>query len=335
VRWKAKAIDTQYSAPVAVADGMVYVGSPDQTVIALDARSGAQRWQVHLDVDPPFDKLPPFVWTVANGMVYVVSVNQGSVNQLGSLGNAVYALDAATGAQRWRVQTNDSLSAATVASGVLYFGSWSLTLYAFDAATGAELWQDHTGADKFSAPAVADGMIFEASPMGNGFVYALDAATRTLRWQAQAGNCCAAPTVAHGVVYVASNDNFVYAFDAATGAQRWRVHTGTENLSTPTVANGVVYFGSYDHFVYALDAATGALRWRFQTNDWILTAPTVANGVVYVSPMGSDHYVYALDAATGKLRWRFETGGVIYAPAVANGIAYVGSTDGFLYALNT
>jgi outer membrane protein assembly factor BamB len=199
--------DTRYATTAAAADGLVYVGAPSQTVIALDARNGAQRWQAHLDVASPFDKFPTFVWVEADGKVYVVSGNQS--------GNAIYA------------------------------------------------------------------------------------------------------------------------FDAATGAQRWRIHTGTDNLSTPTVANGVVYFGSYDDHVYALDGATGALRWRFQTQDRVLTAPTVANGVVYVSATESDHYVYALDAATGKLRWRFETGGVFFAPVVAGGSAYVGSNDGFFYALST
>ncbi len=60
----------------------------------------------------------------------------------------------------------------------------------------------------------------------------------------------------------------------------------------------------------------------------------VSNGVVYVSATETDHNVYALDAATGALRWRYQTGGVYLAPVVANGVAYVGSVDGFLYALN-
>jgi outer membrane protein assembly factor BamB len=57
--------------------------------------------------------------------------------------------------------------------------------------------------------------------------------------------------------------------------------------------------------------------------------------VVYVSATETDHNAYALDAATGALRWKYQTGGGMYlAPVVANGVAYVGSGDGFLYALN-
>jgi outer membrane protein assembly factor BamB len=45
--------------------------------------------------------------------------------------------------------------------------------------------------------------------------------------------------------------------------------------------------------------------------------------------------VYALNAATGTRLWSYTTGGpVLSSPAVANGIVYVGSYDGKVYALN-
>jgi outer membrane protein assembly factor BamB len=57
----------------------------------------------------------------------------------------------------------------------------------------------------------------------------------------------------------------------------------------------------------------------------------VADGVVYVPP--DDGYVYALDAHTGAIVWRREVpGGSSFAPAVANGVLYVGGLR--LFALN-
>jgi len=45
--------------------------------------------------------------------------------------------------------------------------------------------------------------------------------------------------------------------------------------------------------------------------------------------------VYALNANTGNKLWNFATGGGVYSsPAVANGIVYVGSNDHNVYALN-
>jgi len=43
--------------------------------------------------------------------------------------------------------------------------------------------------------------------------------------------------------------------------------------------------------------------------------------------------VYALNAGTGALLWRYTTGGSVESsPAVANGVVYVGSLDGNVYA---
>ena len=48
-----------------------------------------------------------------------------------------------------------------------------------------------------------------------------------------------------------------------------------------------------------------------------------------------DGNVYAADAATGALRWIYQTGaGVHSAPVVSDGVVYVGSGDSYLYALD-
>jgi outer membrane protein assembly factor BamB len=74
--------------------------------------------------------------------------------------------------------------------------------------------------------------------------------------------------------------------------------------------------------------------------DWSFTtggAVESSSAVVNgVAYVGSnDGNVYALDAATGAQAWSFATGGaVISSPAVANGVVYVGSYDHKVYALN-
>ena len=52
--------------------------------------------------------------------------------------------------------------------------------------------------------------------------------------------------------------------------------------------------------------------------------------------VGSDDgNVYALNAATGARLWSYTTGAYVESsPAVANGVVYVGSDDGNVYALN-
>ena len=69
------------------------------------------------------------------------------------------------------------------------------------------------------------------------------------------------PAVAHGVVYVGSQDDNIYALNAKTGILLWKHTTGGGVGSSPAVANGVVYVGSQDNKVYALNARTGNQLW--------------------------------------------------------------------------
>lgn len=49
----------------------------------------------------------------------------------------------------------------------------------------------------------------------------------------------------------------------------------------------------------------------------------------------ADSHLYAVDAATGKQRWAFPTNGPAWSPTVADGVVYVGSKSGLLYAVQT
>ncbi len=90
----------------AVVDGVVYVGSWDSRVYAIDASTGTQRWV--FTTGDSVDSSP----AVADSVVYVTCMD-----------NKVYAIDAATGTQKWIFTTGGSVySSPTVADGVVYVG---------------------------------------------------------------------------------------------------------------------------------------------------------------------------------------------------------------------
>jgi len=62
--------------------------------------------------------------------------------------------------------------------------------------------------------------------------------------------------------------------------------------------------------------------------------PIVVGGLVYFGST-TDNTLWALDASTGKAKWGFTTGGPVrFAPAIADGRAYVVSDDGVAYCLD-
>ena len=323
--WRFDAGDFVWSSP-AVTGGVVFVGSFEGVLYALDASTGAKLWQRR--TGGPIWSSP----AVADGVVFV-----------GSDDGNLYALNASSGAKLWSFATGGKLdSSPAVAGGVVYVGASKGTVFALDAATGAKLWSHPTGADfVFSSPAVANGIVYVGadfldSPFAPhpGDLYALDATTGAELWKvSMSQEVDSSPAVAGGVVYVGCFDGSVHALDASTGSEIWSYQTGGGVWSSPAVSGGVVYVGSQDESVYALDAATGAKLWSFATGGPVDSSPAVANGVVYVgstNPLGDD--LYALDASTGAKLWGYKTWdsrGVESSPAVSDGVVYVGTMGSF------
>ena len=217
----------------------MYVGSSDQYIYALDARTGDRRWR-YRPGGGDVDSSP----TVVGGIVYVGSDN-----------GYLYALDARTGDLRWSYETLSYVnSSPVVVGGIVYVGSNDNYLYALDARTGDLRWSYETGSIiDYSSPAVANGIVYVGS--NDDYLYALDARTGSLRWRYETGSIIdSSPAVVDGIVYVGSEDDYLYALDARTGDLRWRYETGSNVDSSPVVVDGVVYFGSDDDYLYALNA---------------------------------------------------------------------------------
>ncbi|MGA7076621.1 MAG: PQQ-binding-like beta-propeller repeat protein [Halobacteriota archaeon] len=294
---------------------------------------------------------------VANGIVYT-----------GSTENNFYAIDAATGHERWHYWTlgQGDTSSPAVAYGMVYFGTTDSHVYALDAQTGDYKWSFET-VRPARTPTVADGVVYIGC--NGGYLYALDAYTGQLKWSflapSQIGSynfIVTAPAVANGMVYVATGMDgagVIYALDAKTGAEQWRFMDGISRSygSSPAVVDGVLYFegvsgatelwgsGWGSGVVYALDATTGSVNWRSDVGTGrisvqdVTSSPAVVNGVVYI---GGRDGLYALDASTGNHKWKFDTNGDIIdsSPAFADGVLYFGVYRhdtpfvGFVYAVD-
>ena len=150
-------------------------------------------------------------------------------------------------------------------------------------------WAFDTGTKRGleATPIVVDGVMYTSGVAGR--VYALDAATGTLKWrfepqvdlQVVRGSCCdqvnRGVAVWRGKVYVGALDGWLYALDAASGKVLWKADTfvdrkrGYTSTGAPQVAGDVVVIGNggaeFDARGYfsAYDVDSGALRWRFYT----------------------------------------------------------------------
>lgn len=324
IKWQFEAADWIFGAP-AIVDDRVYFTSYDGNAYAADRESGEELWRV--ETGESIIASP----AVAGDMVFV-----------GNMSGTILALDSATGEERWRQDVGSGFSGSpAVVEGSIYFTTENGLLIALDTKTGAEKWrfQQPETAMPFS-PAIANGIVYV--PVSNGVLYALDAATGEESWRFDPSsardlfNPTADAVVKDGLVYfMTSNINLVgvlFAIDIDSHELRWQLQTKTENYSPPAVSDdGILIWGSLDGAVYGASAATGEILWSFPTDDIVFTAAAIAGDTVYLG--GNDKNLYALDYQTGLLRWQFRAASGVSSPAIDNGVVYVGTVDGALYAL--
>jgi outer membrane protein assembly factor BamB len=268
------------------------------------------KWSVAL----PGDNAP----TVADGVVYLTD----------SLGN-VRALNAKSGRVLWtyRDGCGSVFSSPAVVDGVVYFGGYC-DVHALNARTGKVIWiLRPSDQGSIFAVTVADRAVYFNTSFGN--VYKLDTKKGSQLWSYNTGlySMLSAPAVVNGIVYAASGD--LVALDSKTGKLIWSYPIGNQQGSDvwdgPSVYNGVVYVGGLNGTIYALGANNGSLMW---TNEVTLEGNiSVGDGIVYLP--SADGNLYALDAYSGNELWKYAFPNLYPAePAVANGVAYVGMSNG-------
>lgn len=243
----------------AVADGLVYIKTNDQSVRAIDAATGDERWRaliptVNIVPTPSDATLHSTVpVTFGDGLVFVAADN-----------GELLAFDAAGGKRRWTKQTAGNVITSVAApDGAVYVIAQKVepsnppitaTLYALNAADGSEQWRfDQVDPGRDLA-------------VGNGVVYAAGAL--------------------HGPSLPADS---LAAFDARDGRRLWTASVA--NASAPVVIGGMVYLAAggsgqeSNSHLYAIDASDGAVRWKSQIGP--AASPLVIDGLIIVPTINS------------------------------------------------
>jgi outer membrane protein assembly factor BamB len=322
------------SGAPAVVDDMLYIGSADGSLYAIDALTGVKRWAFVAGAGIASSP------TVMGGMVYV------SVGDTAAA-SSVIAVDAATGQERWRQSIEGPAVGAPLAvDGGVYIGTNAGILYAFDATTGAERWRFKTGNAIWAAPSYEGGAVFIAS--WDSHVYAVDATSGRERWQFDGGGpIWSAAPVRDGIVFLVTPNGYqpgaaqpltLVALDAASGqpVRQTKLPSTTRDFQSEVppvaIAEGIVYLQRNQN-LYSVDAQSGKLRWSGASTpgqDVLMTA--LSRQVIYV-PLASGHLL-AIDGTNGARLWDVKVSqDQLSWPVVTGGFVYVGDDGGVLYAL--
>jgi eukaryotic-like serine/threonine-protein kinase len=242
-----------YTSSPAIVGAVVVFGSEDGHVYALDVRSGRERWRFRsggrVYSSPAIAGGTVYAADQA-GSVFALALTSGrQIWRFDTEGTRLSSAD-------WGFDRTTVQSSPAVAGGAVYVGARDGFLYAIDRATGAQRWrQDHKVSWVNSSPAVSGGLVYAGTSDGR-FIQAVDTTTGAERWRASAQSTVwASPAVDSALVYVGEGDGTMYALDKRTGKEAWRYRVGHRLFSSPLVNDGRLYFGSDDGGIYAVNAA--------------------------------------------------------------------------------
>ena len=267
-----------YASSPAVANGHVVFGSVDGLLYSLDPRTGHEQWRYRAGArvysSPAIAAGTVFVGG-QDGVVHAVDLVTGRVKwHYDTEGTKFKSAD-------WGFDRTTIQSSPAVANGTVYIGARDGFLYALDAATGAQRWRfDHKVSWVNTSPAVSDGLVYAASSDGR-FIQAVDAATGAERWRATTNVAVwTSPVVGSDFLYVNDDGGTVLALDKKTGAEIWRCRLGQHGYSSPVVQDGRLYVGNDDGAVYALNGIQGQpLRRAVYWDSAYIAAPLATNNL--------------------------------------------------------
>lgn len=239
-RWEIQVSDDAIIGGVTAYDGVLYFGSADSRVMAIDLVSGEAVWPSPVETGNRVWGRP----AVDEGYVYV-----------GSMDHNVYAIDRETGVVVWRTNVGGAVPGdVTLADGLVVVGCLDKQLHALDAKTGAERWTAPAGAWVWGEALVTDGVIYVGDL--DGRLHAVSVADGAPIWESEVrldGAVRAGPAFYDGALIVGTESGTLYRVEQDSGRTAVLYEGEGAILSTPAVVGDRIYVGTAAGEVIALE----------------------------------------------------------------------------------
>ena len=329
--WKFETGGPIKSSPVTSA-GMVFVSSTDGYLYAVNVTTGAKIWEFWIGTDANSP-------TVAHDKVFITSAP-----------GTAYAINMYSGLEVWSKSLGESAGfGAPLIVGTRVFVNGNTTVFALNEAVGVSLYSvqmphangiatlgyDNSGSNN----GLIISTILRGTNIGlNGFEFR-EGTGRFWVTVAPSGveAVRSGVTIGDGKMFTVisgTNGSSTACGLNDLGMRTWECLLDGVSEASAALAYDTVYVPTGNH-VYALDPENGTVEWSCPLDgEHSVSSPAVADEKVY---FGLDNsYVYALDAFTGDLVWSYKTDGAVESsPAISDGLLFVGSNDGNLYAIGT
>jgi outer membrane protein assembly factor BamB len=185
--WRYQTNDGIKLAP-ALTQRRVIVASGDGSIYAVSRSGGVRLWSESVGAST--------VPTIADGRVIV------------GTGSGITALSVDDGTRQWTFETRGEVRSPSVGGDTVYVPSTDDNLYAVDAETGAERWRFLAGGPLAPKPTVTADSVLAASRNQTG-LFTLKASNGDVRWQLGAGKMSFPVAVTESSAYLVAGSSLV------------------------------------------------------------------------------------------------------------------------------
>ena len=322
-------------------DGVIYAGTLDGRVVAINATSREVQWHYSF-AEPSSGGLSCGQSSVSTA-IYTTPVVDGDLVYVGTYSGHVYALTIDRGTERWVYPRTGSIGAIVgspvIANETIYISSSDGMVYALDMSYGDEKWKSQRLADKlWTSPTVVGDTLYVSTFAGH--IYALSAGTgELLDWsfELEAG-FASSPVIHEGTIYVGSFDNNLYAIEIGASEPVWEFGGSKWFWAAPVVHEGVVYAGCLDGKLYVLDAETGDKMGEYDAGSPIVCSPVMMDDLLIVADESGDVHVFDLNAEPqdkATLLKAIPIGAAVRSSFCAHaGLVYIRGEDNWIYVVD-
>jgi outer membrane protein assembly factor BamB len=345
IKWKFEIDGKSAVSPIMDLSGNIYVGTDNGSLYAIndDASKGTLLWKYSSPSSHPINGVP--VFNIAyNKMCYTTK------NTTIPTSSSIYVIDISNNnltnppVQKFTktINTNNEYyqTPSIDNNNHVYVPTTTNNIYAYDisnnvGATLNELWNLSIADSDVSSIAINDEsnqLIFTSQRKLN----IADSSTGILGWEYEV-DTLSSPVSNNSIpiidsnnnIYFGSRDTQLYSINAITHNFNWKYKTDGAIQGMPVIdSTGSIIMGSNDSKIYKFDG-NGAIV--------PISSPIVPMYMINPQHTGISPYIGPFDLPTTLWSTDFVSGNLFVSPSISiasNGTLYLGSNDGYIYALN-
>jgi outer membrane protein assembly factor BamB len=255
-------VKQQISAWPAIANDLVYVGSPDRVHYVLNFDTGKEPGGAEAEA----------------GIVADPAVTE-EYYLAGATDGKFYVMSPKDARPLWKPKLGPIRHGAAFDRGRAYVVNVQGKVHALDVRRRRVLWTHETGATPLCAPILSKGALWV--PLKDA-VQGLDAKRGRPQARHELKGITGAPALAKPLLHYGTDQGEVVVFDVARGKELRRVKVADGAVTSPLILGRGVIYGAAGATLFAVDPKRGRVLWTFAGEEKF-QPPIVADKAVYVA----------------------------------------------------